>query len=481
MRNKVTVLQLFVAATVIVFAHPLAAQIPTTADSAPNWSDSSASLSRAIMRFVRGTRFAGGVELGRALANATSESSGVVLDATNRAATTLSGSSEIEWRRFSLAGYGGISLSKNNRGGFGRLATSADLLTDRNGAPLWQIGLDYTGIQSPFVPGVISTGVSTRIGNPSLLEGVFRVGGRLRSSNYTPVTAIEVNRHVTHTAGPTLVSMQLSATGVFTKAPADRNPIVLEDVSNHKERISFGDLGLNINALRGNWIIGGRTTARVGRSAYVWDDPLPQMPVMRQGNGGHIGAIGRLSWIPIENLMMTVEGGRQLSEPLTGLAAVRYASASIRMNFEAGRRRTSAYTAQQIGHSSNLSLNSELVDGLAFREKEDNDGRRLLILNDVDGDVIEMVGDFVNWKPVRLRRCTAADAIATRDKRPVSNAATDTVPSGSQDNRWCGYFVLPTGVHHVLYRADGGEWLVPPGLAKVDDGFDGAVGLLIVP
>lgn len=40
---------------------------------------------------------------------------------------------------------------------------------------------------------------------------------------------------------------------------------------------------------------------------------------------------------------------------------------------------------------------------------------------------------------------------------------------------------LPSGLHSLNVRADGGSWSVPPGLEAVRDEFTGSVGVLLIP
>jgi hypothetical protein len=40
---------------------------------------------------------------------------------------------------------------------------------------------------------------------------------------------------------------------------------------------------------------------------------------------------------------------------------------------------------------------------------------------------------------------------------------------------------IAPGSHRVNIRVDGGEWSAPPGAGTVQDEFNGAVGLMVVP
>jgi hypothetical protein len=402
----------------------------------------------------------GGFELGRALSNATSDSAGVVLNAASRPATTLSGNATLEVGRVNISGFGGVSLTRANRGAFGRITGLSDLIRNDDQLPLLQFGADYTAVRSPAVPGLMSTGATVRVGNPRVVQGGLRIGGRWRASTYTPVTAIDLSKTMSWWIPKNgLLSAQLSALGVFTKVPAARGLIGYVLPHRTTERASLADMTLQLQFARGDWAIGGRAVKRVGRSASVWDDPVPTQSYMRQSSDGHAAAVGRIIWAPLSNFVFTAEGGRQLSDPILGLSGVRYASVSMRMNFEAGRRRPAWFERQQINRAADAVLAlSYRHDALVVKPTQESDGRRLLTLYDVKANRVEVAGDFTQWKPVELQRC--------QENNP---------------DKWCGYFHLPSGVYHLIYRKDGGEWEIPSGLTPVDDSFGGRVGLLIIP
>lgn len=67
---------------------------------------------------------------------------------------------------------------------------------------------------------------------------------------------------------------------------------------------------------------------------------------------------------------------------------------------------------------------------------------------------VEVTGDFTDWIPLVLNR----DA----------------------GGMWSAALRIPAGIHEMNVRADGGDWMVPPGLERKNDEFGGAVGLLIV-
>ena len=67
---------------------------------------------------------------------------------------------------------------------------------------------------------------------------------------------------------------------------------------------------------------------------------------------------------------------------------------------------------------------------------------------------VEISGDFTQWKPVVLDR--------------------------GGDGRWTLTLPLAAGTHRLNARIDGGSWIVPPGLTRMNDDFAGEVGLIVI-
>jgi hypothetical protein len=50
-----------------------------------------------------------------------------------------------------------------------------------------------------------------------------------------------------------------------------------------------------------------------------------------------------------------------------------------------------------------------------------------------------------------------------------------------QGARWELRLTTQPGAHHVLVRIDGGKWIVPANLPRIDDELGGTVGLIVIP
>jgi hypothetical protein len=94
-------------------------------------------------------------------------------------------------------------------------------------------------------------------------------------------------------------------------------------------------------------------------------------------------------------------------------------------------------------------------DGDAAGEAMVHDTLRVVLLVDAPhAESVELRGDATQWSITRLRRLT--------------------------NGRWRAELKLPPGAHRLAVRADGGQWIAPPGLPIGNDEFGSAVGVLVV-
>jgi hypothetical protein len=126
-----------------------------------------------------------------------------------------------------------------------------------------------------------------------------------------------------------------------------------------------------------------------------------------------------------------------------------YATISLRL---ASRRPEPAERADQPAYRVLPPLARPVVAGFAIEPADS--GRRRVVVRAPGATGVEVMGDFTDWQPVRLR------------------------PAGS--GQWTVELALSPGVHRLNIRLAGGEWGVPPGIPVVRDDFNGVVGLLTV-
>ena len=134
--------------------------------------------------------------------------------------------------------------------------------------------------------------------------------------------------------------------------------------------------------------------------------------------------------------------GQQLADPMRGTARARYATIALRLSAE--RHRTNRSRSAPVAVPGEAALVAESAgDGMAIVRVHSPGARR-----------VELMGDITGWEPVDLER---------------------------RGDRWERRLTAPSGPHHVLVRLDGGAWIPPSNLPRIDDEFGGRVGLVIVP
>lgn len=193
--------------------------------------------------------------------------------------------------------------------------------------------------------------------------------------------------------------------------------------------------------------VGGDTIARLGGSAS-W------------------GSVAGALWIA-GPLALVASGGSYPVDYTQGYPGGRFVSVALRL---ATRPTTpSAASRDSVVPAAILALPSGRqtdptpaaptleVSAAATRDTSDGGGERrtLLVTAPRAATTVEISGDFTNWDPVALVR--------------------------RGDGRWSVVLPLPSGVHQVTVRVNGGAWRVPAGLPTMDDEFGGAAGLLVVP
>lgn len=80
--------------------------------------------------------------------------------------------------------------------------------------------------------------------------------------------------------------------------------------------------------------------------------------------------------------------------------------------------------------------------------------RVVLLIEAPRAESVELMGDATQWSVKRMQR--------------VDNG------------RWRAELKLPTGAHRIAVRADGGQWIAPPGLPIGNDEYGSPVGLIVI-
>jgi hypothetical protein len=135
--------------------------------------------------------------------------------------------------------------------------------------------------------------------------------------------------------------------------------------------------------------------------------------------------------------------GRQLSDPMRGTARVRYATVALRISAERHGPVRPSRVPPRVGAGA-ASIVAVSADGGAAVVRVHAPGARS----------VELMGDVTGWAPVALER---------------------------RGDRWETRLTTTPGSHHVVVRIDGGAWVVPVNLPRIDDELGGTVGLIVIP
>ena len=143
------------------------------------------------------------------------------------------------------------------------------------------------------------------------------------------------------------------------------------------------------------------------------------------------------AWVA-PTVAVTASIGRTLEDLVRGVPRTRYATIGLRFS--------SAPRLTVLGRARG-------ADGPRMSYVKAGETQRIEIAG-VKGARVELMADFTGWSPVALER--AGDV-------------------------WRLERVIASGAHRVAIRIDGGEWIVPANLPRVEDDLGGAVGLITIP
>lgn len=197
---------------------------------------------------------------------------------------------------------------------------------------------------------------------------------------------------------------------------------ILVDIS--RRNVSYLDLGASWRHERAAW--------SAGLSAGV------------RGSDGSLAAADR--WLSIDvaawvasRLSVVASGGQTLDDLVRGVPQARYVTLALRVSSQP--------------HATLLGGRVRVSGPRMTIAKQDGGPARIEV-SGTSAARVELMGDFTDWNPVVLER----DGTAWRIDR-----------------------VVTAGPHRVAIRLDGGEWIVPANLPRVEDDLGGMVGLVTVP
>ncbi len=144
-----------------------------------------------------------------------------------------------------------------------------------------------------------------------------------------------------------------------------------------------------------------------------------------------------------DRIAFVAGGGRQPANPARGIPARSYGT--IGMMLAAWPMPKASVAVAPV--------RATLIRGFDVRPSAD--GMQKIIVRIGGVETVDVMGDFSDWSPLTLIR-------HGRDLWELS------IP-------------LSAGRHQINVRVDGGPWIAPPGVPTMRDGFNGEVGLVVVP
>jgi hypothetical protein len=150
------------------------------------------------------------------------------------------------------------------------------------------------------------------------------------------------------------------------------------------------------------------------------------------------GAFDGAVWLTPQ-IALAAGAGRTLDDVVRGVPHATFVSFALRI---AAQSHATVFTRRA------------MVAGPRISAERLNDELRRIDVRADSASRVEIMGDFTNWAPIPLER--AGDA-------------------------WRLDRAIPPGPHRIAIRLDGGPWIVPVNLPRVDDDFGGTVGIITVP
>jgi len=150
------------------------------------------------------------------------------------------------------------------------------------------------------------------------------------------------------------------------------------------------------------------------------------------------GAIDASAWLS-PRFAVAVGAGRTLDDVVRGVPHAAFVSVAVRIAIQP--------------HASMLARPQALVGPRISVERLSDDLLRVDVRAD-GASRIEMMGDFTNWSPVVL---------------------------AANDNVWRLERAIAPGPHRIAIRIDGGPWIVPVNLPRIEDDLGGTVGIITAP
>ncbi len=169
-----------------------------------------------------------------------------------------------------------------------------------------------------------------------------------------------------------------------------------------------------------------------------------------RGAFGELSALIRFS----DNLRIVLSGGRYPSDPVRGVVGADYVTLGLRVALTPAREPLVPTLADAMLRAADALEESDYGSTARLEIASSGDLRTIRVYVS-DARTVELMADFTDWEPIRLRR----------------------IDRGG----WETELEIPRGIHRLNIRLDGGPWLVPRGTRLQETEFGGAVGVVVVP
>jgi hypothetical protein len=151
---------------------------------------------------------------------------------------------------------------------------------------------------------------------------------------------------------------------------------------------------------------------------------------------------------------LVVSAGRYPTDAISGSIAGRYVTVAVRLGTITVRRPAPPVFPANV-HASGAHGSVIATDTRLEVQIRRDDVR--LTLYAPGATTVEISGDFTDWHPVPLSR------------------------NPGKGDAWGATFRIPSGVHRINVRRDGGPWMAPGGTTRSADDYDGEVGVFVLP
>lgn len=286
----------------------------------------------------------------------------------------------------------------------------------------------------------ISGAVSARLGR----SGVWLGGGRARESDARPRPSLRLLAGAWRMLGNAVASVTIQdnqqrfTTREVTSRQVTYTDSVYTDTLGweHYQAIRTVVDTTSLRRLRRWTDIEARVDWSVGRTALgAALSARPSLDSTRATLGGHVNASVQLT----PRLAFIAGVGVTPGRYATPLAS-RFATVGLRVTPVALMRRAPAAPVRPAA--------------TAFRVEQVSPDTWRITLRAPGARTVEISGDFNQWSPTSMR---------------------ETTP-----DQWEVTLTLPPGTHRISVRINGDSWDAPPGLASVEDEFNGKVGLIVI-